>query len=980
MVIKQLFPGITMCIVAVFAAICIAPVHLQAQSDYVNIQTRSTYTGSWTTRQAKLVGLLPGFNATSNGDDDFNRYGSNKHMKTDSTGFYYVKKIDGRWWLIDPDGYAGINMAVTSFTSDNIQHDYDVIKKSGYNGTGNFLGSESQTKSGYNIQNHHKFSFTRRLNFFLSYKNVRKNYYETPVAIQGSLDHVLVLDPQFELFCDNLASTNVTPFATERDLLGWFTDNEINFNQDQLRNLVRDLPAGDPSRNAALAFAASKGLTENDCINYTSNVTETIKREFATLLADHYFKTVAAAIRKYDSNHLILGSRFHGRPRAIQGVVDASHQYMDVTSVNFYDNYAPDNQITQSSWTKDKPCLVGEFYIKDINAFTVSQPGAGWYVNSQADRGKFYQNTCLELLKSNCYIGWHYFRFMDDSDSNKGIVSASRVEYQDMTAYMGELNKQVYRICDYYDGQTRRPQLGEKTETVVVAEDTYVIPGSTNTLNFGSETELEVVYHATEANRREIFLKFDVSAFKNNMPFLKNAELIVSVTQTDGLNRAVFASGLEDVNWQENTLNGMLRHNNSDWKNGYNRLSFQKGIINAGEIRFNITNWISQYGYQDVVAVKLHDLLANASPLKIASREHPNQSLKPRIVLAFWDESSLYQENTTVFLDNFNRTTLSPGGTPQLVYTISNTGSGTSAYIENENRLRLSGASQSAPTGVQGRHFVSAPLSGYGAPFNQVLSGNLSDSLVWTFNVRYNYKGALSGFNDGNRGFAIVLAASSADLSTASGYAVVNGGENPGVPRYRLVRFNGGLINNDNISNIVNGQLLSGDVPLGDDPRFYMSIKVKYQPKSGLWSFYERKDGLSAWADPTNATGYELSGAAIDNTYTGMQMNSFGYTQTYPASTVSFVVIYDNYKLVVSSAKTTYTNEVRSLPLIIKPVSGGFEITTEQADVKVFDTAGNIHQHKTIQGSETLLMRTPGVYLVRVQTIEGVRVVKQIVR
>ena len=342
-------------------------IFVSGQVDYETIQVKSSYTAGWSTNRTKLVNLIPGFESKTDGTDDFTRYGTYKYLRTDSTGFFYVKKIDGRWWMVDPEGYAGINMAVTSFSSASIQNDYDITRRNGYNGTGNFLSSESQTKSGYNTQNYANFSFTRRLNFFLSYKNVRKNYYDTPSEVQGSLNHILVFDPQFETYCDNLARTNVLPFAEERDLLGWFTDNEINFNQDQLRNLIKDLSPGDPSRDSALVFAAAKGLTEADCINYTAQVTEAIKQEFATLLAERYFKVVYEAIRKYDNNHLILGSRLHGRPRAIQGVVDASHRYMDVTSVNFYDRFTPNEQIAKETWTMDKPCLVGEFYIKDIN-------------------------------------------------------------------------------------------------------------------------------------------------------------------------------------------------------------------------------------------------------------------------------------------------------------------------------------------------------------------------------------------------------------------------------------------------------------------------------------------------------------------------------------------------------------------------------------------------------------------------------------
>lgn len=614
---------------------------LFAQVDYQTIQVKSSYTGSWGTNRTKLVSMIPGFNQVEDGIDDFTRYGTYKHLRADSTGFFYARKIDGRWWMVDPDGYAGINMAVTSFSSSNIQNDYDITRRNGYNGTGNFLASESQTKSGYNTQNYANFSFTRRLNFFLTYKNVRKNYYETPSGVQGSLDHILVFDPQFETFCDDRAKVNVTPFADERDLLGWFTDNEINFNQDQLRNLVKDLLPGDPSRDSALVFAASKGLTEADCINYTSKVTEAIKQEFATLLAERYFRIVTESIRKYDKNHMILGSRFHGRPRGIQGVVNASHKYVDVTSVNFYDRFAPSEQITRDTWTMDKPCIVGEFYIKDINQQNKSQSGAGWYVNSQAHRGFFYQNTCLEFLQSKNYIGWHYFRYKDDDDgSNKGMVSNALVEYVDMTRYMEELNKQVYRLCDFYDGIDRRPKKNTKTETVLSVADTYLITGAANTQNFGQAAELEVRYHTTEANRREAFIKFDLSALKSKLPNLKNAVLEITCTDADQTERYIFASGISDTSWEESTLTGAVRQLNNDWRLGYNRLSFQKGVAKTGKLVFDVTNWIADQPSQEMASFKIFDINSTASPIKIASREYANQSAHPRLVLTFWDDST----------------------------------------------------------------------------------------------------------------------------------------------------------------------------------------------------------------------------------------------------------------------------------------------------------------------------------------------------
>lgn len=620
-------------------------VFLSAQVDYETIQVKSNYSAGWGSNRTKLVSLIPGFTSKTDGSDDFTRYGTYKYLRTDSTGFFYTKKIDGRWWMIDPDGYAGINMAVTSFTSAAIQDDYDIVRNIGFNGSGNFLSSESQTKSGYNYMNYSNFSYVRRLNFFLNYKNVRKNYYTTPAGVQGSLDHILIFDPKFEEYADNLANTNVTPFVDERDLLGWFTDNEINFNQDQLRNLVRDLPAGDPSRDSALVFAASKGLTEADCISYTSNVTEDIKKEFAAKLAERYFRIVSSAIRKYDPNHLILGSRFHGRPRGIQAVVNASHKYMDVTSVNFYDKFTPDEQISRESWTADKPTIIGEFYIKDINAFSSSQPGAGWYVNSQAHRGYFYQNTCIELLKNKSFIGWQYFRYMDDPDSNKGIVNTSRTEYSEMTAYMSELNKQVYRLTDFYDGKNRRPNYETIERMVPVSEDTYLIPGSAETSNFGGQSELEIRYNTTEANRREAFLKFDLSAVQHMLPNLKHAELEVTCTVSDRSNHAIFASGIVDNSWEENTLTGAIRHPNGDWKYGYNRIDFKKGAFVKGLQSFDVTTWVADKSASGTVSFKLHDFSAVTDAVKIASKENADGNARPRLKLTFWDKPTSVTKN-----------------------------------------------------------------------------------------------------------------------------------------------------------------------------------------------------------------------------------------------------------------------------------------------------------------------------------------------
>lgn len=329
---------------------------------------------------------------------------------------------------------------------------------------------------------------------------------------------------------------------------------------------------------------------------------------------------------------------------------------------------------------------------------------------------------------------------------------------------------------------------------------------------------------------------------------------------------------------------------------------------------------------------------------------------------------------TTVFIDDFNRSDVSPGGVPQATYAISNTGTGTNAYIDASIQLRLTGATQAAPTGVPGQHFVVGNLSVFSSPFKPKLSENSSDSIVWTFNMRYNYNGNLSGFNSGNRGYAVILAADGSDLTTANGYAVVNGGESPTVGRYRLVKFSGGLDDNANITTLVNGITLS-------NVRVYMSLKVKYESSTNTWTFYNRSDGATAWSDPAVITNYTLCGTSVDATYTSTTMTNFGFTQCYPASTVSFVALFDNFKVVASPNTTTAIHNSNKKPnYSLNYILNGFSINASDAEVVVLDVAGKIVHKQQIIETSNIILPSKGVYMVQIKSQNKIDVVKLLIR
>jgi hypothetical protein len=355
------------------------------------------------------------------------------------------------------------------------QFAYDRLRELGFNGIGNFT-NEEQTR-GYNskVQNANKqYSYTVALNFFQDYiKGPRFSYYpSTPQSIRDfdiAREHTFVLDPKFINFCEEKAST-ITKYKNDRNLLGYFTDNEIRFNQDQLYNLLNNLTEDDPSYKAALAFITERGIDKSQ-VTKGGNGVDSVNLKFASYLAERFYKITDSLIRKYDTVHLNLGSRLHGRPRAIEGVVKAAGRYCNVVSANFYDFFTPEEElISPTKWGAwiDKPILIGEFYVKGQdatdNGYVYNYEGAGWLVRHQQDRGAWYHNTIIEFMSSNTVVGCHYFRYKDGNNivgdgSNKGMfafreangsLTNSNLEYETFTSDVEKINNQSYNLLEYF--------------------------------------------------------------------------------------------------------------------------------------------------------------------------------------------------------------------------------------------------------------------------------------------------------------------------------------------------------------------------------------------------------------------------------------------------------------------------------------------------------------------------------------------------
>ena len=281
--------------------------------------------------------------------------------------------------------------------------------------------------------------YTPRWNFLSTYKNQRQK----SNGGRGYPEQCMpVFDPQFAEFCDAHAR-QLAKMKDDPWLLGHFSDNELPFRPDALTNYLK-LPKTDTGRRAAQKWWHSRRGGRD-------RITDADQEAFLEYLARLYYSTVSAAIKKYDPNHLYLGSRVHGRTIRAP-VFRGAKGFVDVLSVNYYHRWSVEQE-RLNGWVEScgVPVIISEWYAQSLARPDTPATGAGFRVRTDTDRGLFYQNFTLGLLKNPGCVGWHWFKYGGDGAGfHKGIVSRAYQPHTDLLSLMAELNGQVYPLADFF--------------------------------------------------------------------------------------------------------------------------------------------------------------------------------------------------------------------------------------------------------------------------------------------------------------------------------------------------------------------------------------------------------------------------------------------------------------------------------------------------------------------------------------------------
>lgn len=423
----------------------------------------------WEIFDTRILKNIQGYTIST--DVITNQYGSKKENPRGKTGFFRVEKIGDRWWVVDPEGYCNIHIAINSLSpgssernqeafntqfgnSDKwIRQTADSLTSFGFTGVGSW--SDNANVITNNERSEKQLSYTPNLNFMSAYGKKRGGTYQLAGNVGYPNQTIFVFDPEFEQFCD-MHAQQLKKYASDANLFGIFSDNELPIGMKNLEGYLALENKEDPGYLAAQAWLSARKKTEQD-------ITDATRADFAGYVADRYFQIVSQAIKKYAPNHLYLGSRLHGGAKNIIPVLKAAGKYCDIVSFNYYGVWTPEEDLMQKwAYYTGRPFIITEFYTKAMDVGLANTTGAGFTVRTQQDKAYAYQHFCLSLLESKACVGWHFFKYQDNDptaknvdpsniDSNKGIVNNDYEYYPQLMALMKELHVNRYKIIDFFD-------------------------------------------------------------------------------------------------------------------------------------------------------------------------------------------------------------------------------------------------------------------------------------------------------------------------------------------------------------------------------------------------------------------------------------------------------------------------------------------------------------------------------------------------
>ncbi|MFF0290733.1 hypothetical protein [Streptomyces sp. NPDC005262] len=454
-----------------------------------------------TDEAAALAGVTPD-------TTKYDQYGGVKALgssSTESTGFFRLEKdAQGKWWFITPDNYKFILKGVDSTSATDWGY-ATVVKDSGGRQLGKFsaLPDEATYAAAYS-SDRKEMSFVKA-NLMRKYgatgwestwRDITKKRLikwgfnaQSKWSRDGGLQmpwigQITAPAPDKVKRITSYAIDPFDPaFATELDkqlgpttsivrananspwLIGYYFDNERGWDDSVMTTMLNGTPTQYPAKAAFVAHMIDTyGLTETDNKLGTPGATQqeletrqlagnvptgsALRTEFIGEASKAYYSTVQAAIRKYDPNHLFLGSALVPGWRSTLAWEVCGREFVDAISLDVYSNSA---DYLDKYEPYDTPVLNLEhsFNVHDRGLRSIN---GSVRADDVADRGTMHQQFSWGQAESPVFVGSGWFSYYDQAVTGRasdgenydfGLVNQQDQPYTAMTDVMAQTHQQL---------------------------------------------------------------------------------------------------------------------------------------------------------------------------------------------------------------------------------------------------------------------------------------------------------------------------------------------------------------------------------------------------------------------------------------------------------------------------------------------------------------------------------------------------------
>jgi hypothetical protein len=412
--------------------------------------------------------------------------------KLDATGWFRTEKLDGKWWLVTPEGHLFFSLGVNcvhrgdrTYVAGRDRWFEPLPQPDQFSGlidgtTANFYSINLKRKFGDQYERASRETAYRRLKAWGF--NTIANWSAADIVRESPMPFVVrastgggrvleasagywgkLLDPFDPAFVERVRENvqgAAAPFAEDPRVLGYFVDGEPSWTRIAYSTLAS--PPDQPARQVFIEDLKVKyGTIDrlNDAWGTTAADWDELRiplggnrlcladsEAFEYKFARRYFDTVKDALRTYAPHHLYLGCRF-APIYCPEPVLRACADVADVVSIDAYYSTIPPNM-----WQEiDRPAIVGEFHFGalDRGMFHQGLQAAA----DQHERAAMYVDYVKSVADHPLFVGCHWFQYVDQPLTGRtgdgenysiGLVSVVDVPYRELVDAARQVHRDIY--------------------------------------------------------------------------------------------------------------------------------------------------------------------------------------------------------------------------------------------------------------------------------------------------------------------------------------------------------------------------------------------------------------------------------------------------------------------------------------------------------------------------------------------------------